>query len=254
MHLSLKSRVALVTGAGSGIGRDFAEILADSGAAVACMGRRTGAIEETVATLEAKGYEALAVTGDVGSDDDVQRVVSEVVDWRGKVDILVNNAGIYPPGRLVKMAEDTWVKTVDTNLNGAFRCIRHAAPVMAQHGYGRIINVTSPSSLRGAMGQSAYAASKAGLNSLTQSAAAELGSRGITVNALLMGVVATDSFVASYTEATVDTLATRLAVRRAGTAQDAAGLLVLLSSDASSYITGAVIPVDGGMVSVMPTV
>lgn len=252
MKLSLTSRVALITGAGSGIGRDFARTLAASGAAVACMGRRAEALEETVHGLCHKGFDAIAIRGDVASDDDVQRAVHTAVDWKGKIDILVNNAGVYPPGLIATLSEKTWLSTIDTNLTGSFRCIRHVAKVMAENKYGRIINVTSPSSLRGAFGLSAYAASKAGLNSLTQSAAAEFGSRGITVNAILMGVVATDSFVTSYSQATVDTLSARLAVKRAGTADDAAGLLVLLSSEASSYITGAIIPVDGGMTTVMP--
>ncbi|HEY9265939.1 MAG TPA: SDR family oxidoreductase [Mycobacterium sp.] len=254
MDLSLDTRVALVTGAGSGIGRDFAAFLARGGAAVACMGRRPQAIAETVSALQAEGFEAFAVVGDVGSDDDVQSAVAKISDWKGRLDIVVNNAGVYPPGTITKMAESEWQRTIDTNLSGAYRCIRHSAPVMAQHGYGRIINITSPSSLRGAVGQAAYAASKAALNSLTQSAAAELGRKGITVNAILMGVVATESFVGSYPEGTAELLAKSLPVARTAIAEDAEGLLRLLASQAGSYMTGCVIPVDGGMSNVMPLI
>ncbi|GAB2810298.1 3-oxoacyl-[acyl-carrier-protein] reductase [Streptomyces chlorus] len=253
MEINLSSRVALVTGAGSGIGRDFARILAESGAAVAVMGRRAEQLAETVKAIEDKGGRALAVPGDVTSEEDVQRVMAQVKEWGGRLDILVNNAGIYPSGSIVKMPEDAWERTIDTNLTGVFRCTRHAVRLMSENGYGRIINITSPSSLLGAMGQSAYAASKAALNSFTKSSAAELGRRGITVNALLMGVVATDSFVGEYSPAAVDALAAGLPVKRAGTAEDAAGALVLLASEASSYITGAMLPVDGGMSNVMPT-
>jgi NAD(P)-dependent dehydrogenase (short-subunit alcohol dehydrogenase family) len=254
VDLSLAARVALITGAGSGIGRDFARFLACGGASVACLGRRADAVQATVSELRDNGFDAIAVTGDVGVDEDVQRVVTQVTDWKGRLDILVNNAGIYPPGTVTKMAESDWRRTIDTNLTGAYLCIRHAAPVMAKSGYGRVVNVTSPSSLLGAVGQGAYAASKAALNSLTQSAAAELGRKGITVNAILMGVVATDSFVAAYPEGTVEVLAERLPIPRAGSAQDAEGLLRVLASAAGAYITGAVIPVDGGMTNAMPLV
>lgn len=253
MEISLNSRVALVTGAGSGIGREFARILAVNGAAVAVMGRRPDALQETVDAITGAGGRALAIAGDVTSEADVQRAMTEVKEWGGRLDILVNNAGVYPSGSILKMSQEAWSRTIDTNVNGVFLCTRHAATLMSENGYGRIINITSPSSLLGAIGQSAYAASKAALNSFTKSSAAEFGRRGITVNALLMGVVATESFVGEYSSAAVDAIASTLPVRRAGTAEDAAGALLLLSSEASSYITGAVLPVDGGMSNVMPT-
>jgi 3-oxoacyl-[acyl-carrier protein] reductase len=254
VELTLEGRVALVTGAGSGIGRDFARILAEAGAAVACMGRRAEALEKTVSPLIDDGFEALAVPGDIAVREDVRRAVDAIRGWKGRLDILINNAGIYPAGMIAKMPEEDWLRTFDTNVNGAFWCTRAAAALMVENGYGRIINISSPSSLKGALGQSAYAASKAALNSLTQSSAAEFGRRGITANAIIMGVVPTESFVGMYSDSTVDVLAKRLPVARPCEAKDAAGLLLVLASDAGSYITGSVIPVDGGMTNVMPVV
>jgi len=249
MQISLAGRVAIVTGGGTGLGRGYAEALAEAGAAVAVTGRRSEPLEESVAAIEKNGGEALAVVCDQRSRDQVEAAVARVVDWKQKVDILVNNAGIYPPSPFISVEEDQWLDVMDTNINGPFRFSQTCARIMAQNGWGRIINILSPSAVLGFVMVSAYGTSKGALASMTRTMAAELGRMGITVNALTPGVSATETFVNYYSEVGVTLMSKGLPLARACENDDTFAALVLLASDAGSYITGTNLCVDGGMTS-----
>jgi gluconate 5-dehydrogenase len=253
MEISLKDRVAIVTGGGTGLGLGYAKGLAEAGAAVAITGRRAEPLAEAVAEIEKAGGEALAVQCDQRSREQVEAAVAKVIDWKQKVDILVNNAGIYPPGPFLAVEEEQWLDVMDTNLNGPFRFSQACARLMSQAGYGRIINILSPSAILGFGMVSAYGTSKGGLAAMTRGMAAELGSMGITVNALTPGVSATEKFVELYSEFGVTLMAKGLPLPRACEDEDTVAALVLLASDAGSYITGATINVDGGMTSCFAT-
>jgi NAD(P)-dependent dehydrogenase (short-subunit alcohol dehydrogenase family) len=249
MQISLDGRVAIVTGGGTGLGRGYALALAGAGAAVAVTGRRPEPLSACVAEIEKAGGSALAVPCDVRSRDEVEAAVQKVVDWKQKVDILVNNAGIYPPGLFLAIEESQWTDVMDTNINGPFRFSQACARVMSQHGWGRIINILSPSALLGFAMVSAYGTSKGALAAMTRTMAAELGPMGITVNALTPGVSATEKFVELYSEMGVTLMSKGLPLARACVDDDTVGALLLLASEAGSYITGANLCVDGGMTS-----
>jgi NAD(P)-dependent dehydrogenase (short-subunit alcohol dehydrogenase family) len=249
MEISLTGRVAIVTGGGTGLGRGYAEALAGAGAAVAVTGRRREPLEECVAAIEKSGGTALAVPCDQRSRDEVEAAVQQVVSWREKVDILVNNAGIYPPAPFISVEENQWTDVMDTNINGPFRFSQVCARIMSQHGWGRIINILSPSALLGFAMITAYGTSKGALAAMTRTMAAELGPMGITVNALTPGVSATETFVNFYSQAGITLMSKGLPLARACENADVTGALLLLASDEGSYITGANICVDGGMTS-----
>ena len=249
MDVSLEGRTAIVTGGGTGLGLGYAQALAGAGAAVAVTGRRQEPLDECVAAITEKGGKALAVTCDQRSRQEVEAAVQQVADWGSKVDILVNNAGIYPPGPFVSVEEEQWVDVMDTNINGPFRYSQVCARIMAQHNWGRIINILSPSAVLGFAMVSAYGTSKGALGSMTRVMAAELGPMGITVNSLTPGVSATETFVNIYSQVGVDLMAKGLPLARACENDDTTGALLMLASDAGSYITGANICIDGGMTS-----
>lgn len=252
MATTLEGRTAVVTGGGSGLGRAFAAAMAGEGAAVAVTGRRKEPLEATVAAIEAAGGRALGVPCDVRSRDEVEAAVAAVADWGGGVDILVNNAAIYPPMPFIGVSEEQWLDVMDTNINGPFRFSQACARLMLPKGWGRIVNILSPSALLGFQMVSAYGTSKGALASMTRQLAAELTPSGITVNSLAPGVTPTENFVGSYTQIGVDMLSKGLPAGRPCSVEDAAGVLLLLVSDAGAYITGATICVDGGMSSVFP--
>jgi NAD(P)-dependent dehydrogenase (short-subunit alcohol dehydrogenase family) len=247
VRISLEGKVAIVTGGGTGLGRGFALTLAGAGALVAVTGRRREPLDECVERIQKNGGSALAVVCDVRSRAQIEEAVQKVKEWKGRIDILVNNAGIYPPSPFLEMPEEVWMETVETNLNGAFRFSQVCGKIMAQQRWGRIINIVSPSAFLGFWSVAAYGASKGGLLALTKAMAVELTSLGITVNAICPGVVATEKFVSYFTEATPILLSKGLPLGRPTTDEDLAGILVLLASDAGGGITGAAIPVDGGM-------
>ena len=247
MNISLEGRVAIVTGGGSGLGRGYACGLAEAGAAVAVTGRRRELLDECAAEIQKNGGEALAVPCDVRSRDEVEAAVKQVVDWKGKVDILVNNAGVYPPMPFTMIEEAQWLDVMDTNINGPFRFSQVCARIMAENGWGRIINILSPSALLGFAMVTAYGTSKGAVAAMTRTMAAELGPMGVTVNSLTPGVSATEKFVEFYTDVGVELMSKSLPVARACKDEDTIGALLLLASDAASYTTGANFCVDGGM-------
>ncbi len=247
MNISLEGRTAIVTGGGSGLGRGYACGLAEAGAAVAVTGRRRELLDECAAEIQKNGGEALAVPCDVRSRDEVEAAVKQVVDWKGKVDILVNNAGVYPPMPFTMIDEAQWLDVMDTNINGPFRFSQICARIMAEHGWGRIINILSPSALLGFAMVTAYGTSKGAVAAMTRTMAAELGPMGVTVNSLTPGVSATEKFVEFYTDVGVQLMSKNLPLARPCKDEDTIGALVLLASDAGSYITGANVCVDGGM-------
>ena len=249
MEVSLQGRTAIVTGGGTGLGLGYAKALASAGAAVAVTGRRQEPLDAAVVEIEKEGGKALAVPCDQRSREQVDATVQKVVEWGEKVDILVNNAGVYPPAPFIAVEEDQWTDVMDTNINGPFRFSQACARIMSTHNYGRIINILSPSALLGFAMVSAYGTSKGALASMTRTMAAELGPMGITVNSLTPGVSATETFVGIYSQVGVDMMSKGLPLARACENEDTTGALLLLASDAGSYITGTNICIDGGMTS-----
>ncbi|TWA68197.1 NAD(P)-dependent dehydrogenase (short-subunit alcohol dehydrogenase family) [Azospirillum brasilense] len=247
MTLALTNRTALVTGASSGLGRHFAGVLAAAGARVALAARRRESLDAAVAEIEAAGGQAVAVPLDVTDAASVHDGVHMAASGLGGLDILVNNAGTTVSKAALDHAEDDWDRVIDTNLKGAFLTAQAAARVMREQGRGgSIVNIASILGLRVAGHVAAYAASKAGLVQLTQALALEWARHGIRVNALAPGYMETDlnrDFLATDAG---QALIRRVPQRRLGRLADLDGPLLLLCSDASSYMTGAVVPVDGG--------
>jgi 3-oxoacyl-[acyl-carrier protein] reductase len=240
-------RVALVTGASRGIGRATVVALARSGHPVGfCYARDEDGARETVAATEAAGGKVVAVCADVTDAAAVDRAFGEVESAFGPVHMLVNNAGINRDGLLVRMTDDQWRAVLDTNLTGAFHTIRRATPAMMRARYGRIVNVSSVGGQVGTAGQANYAAAKAGLVGLTRSVARELARRNITCN-----VVAPGPIVTSMTDGMPADWRARaegeVPLGRFGTAEECAAVIAFLCSDAAGYVTGALIPVDGGL-------
>ena len=245
---SLEGKVAIVTGASRGIGRAIARKLASLGAKVVVNYRSNQpAAEEVLRLIQEAGGEAIAIQADVSISEDAQRLIKTALDHFGRLDILVNNAGTTRDGLLVRMSEQDWDTVIDTNLKSAFNCTRAAQrPMMKQH-YGRIVNITSVAGLAGNAGQANYSAAKAGLIGFTKAVAKEVGSRNITVNAVAPGYVPTD-LTANLPADLVAKGLDMTPLGHPGTAQDIANAVAFLVSDESSYITGQVLSVDGGLV------
>jgi len=240
-------RVALVTGASRGIGRAVAIELGRLGHPVACgYGSDADAAAETVAAVEAQGVKALAVAIDIRDADAVDTAFGTVEGALGPVEVLVNNAGITRDGLLARMSDENWSDVVDTNLGGAFHTIRRATPKMMRARFGRIVNISSVSGQIGAPGQANYSAAKAGLLGLSRAVARELASRGITCNVVAPGPIVTamtDAMPAEWRQAMEATVP----LGRLGTPEDVAAVVGFLCSDAAGYVTGALVPVDGGL-------
>ena len=245
--MELKGKVALVTGASRGIGRAIALRLAQEGADIALIYASNGqAAQEAAGQVEALGVRALALRADVSDFAQAQAAYAQVKEALGAPDILVNNAGITRDGLAMRMSQADFDRVVQVNLNGAFYLTRAALPDFVRRRSGRIINITSVSGLDGNPGQANYAASKAGLVGLTKALAREVASRGITVNAVAPGFVATDMTAAMNP----DTLAQALKLvpmGRAAQPQEIAGAVAFLAGPDAGSITGQVLRVDGGM-------
>jgi 3-oxoacyl-[acyl-carrier protein] reductase len=235
---------AVVTGASRGIGAACAKALAADGWPVVVNYRGSAdAAQATVAAIEAAGGEALAVRADVASPDAVTELFGAAEAWRGRVLVLVNNAGITADGLTAQLDDEDWDRVLETNLTATFRLTRRALRPMLRARYGRIVNVTSVSGLRGVTGQANYSASKAGLVGLTRTVAREVARRGITVNAVAPGVIETDMTRGLDADGVLGAIPAGCV----GTVEDVAGCVAFLVSDAAAYVTGAVLSVDGGL-------
>ena len=247
MQNTLTGKVALVTGASRGIGRAIALKLAAEGAAVVI--NYHGSMEkakEVKAEIESDGGIAEIMQCNVADYQATEAMIRKVTDDFGRLDILVNNAGITRDGLLMKMSEEDYDTVLDTNLKGTFHCIRFAARQMLRQRGGRIINLSSVSGILGNAGQANYSASKAGVIGLTKSAARELASRGITVNAVAPGFIETE-MTAVLKEKVRESAVAQIPMGAFGTAEDVAEAVAFLASDSARYITGQTIHVDGGM-------
>ncbi len=244
----LSGKVAFVTGASRGIGRATAVRLAQDGAKVALnFASNVAKAEEVKREIEAAGSEAMLLQGDVSKFDVVTDLVNKTVDAWGRLDILVNNAGIARDNLLLKMSEDDFDKVIATNLKGVFNCTKAVTKIMMKQRGGRIVNMSSVVALRGNVSQANYAAAKAGIIGLTKSAARELASRGVTVNAVAPGFIDTD-MTAALSEKVKEVLLKEIPAGRMGTPEDVANAVAFLVSDQAAYITGQVLSVNGGLV------
>ena len=245
--MSMKGRTAIVTGGSRGIGRAICLELARRGANVvfSYVGN-TVAAEDTLAQLQALGIKVIALQGDVTDTQAAKVLVDTAVKELGSLDILVNTAGITRAGLAMTMKEEDFDAVVATNLKGAFLCAKAAARPMMRARYGRIVNLTSVVALRGNPGQINYCASKAGLIGMTKSLARELGSRGITVNAVAPGYIQTD-MTADMPDAAKEAMLASVPLSRSGKPEDGARAVSFLDSDEADYINGQVLQVDGRM-------
>ncbi len=244
----LTGKVAIVTGGSRGIGRAIAEDLAANGAKVVVnYNSNATAAEEVVSAIKATGGDALAVQANVADFEQAQQLIKATTDAFGQVDILVNNAGTTRDTLLMLMKEDQWDEVLDINLKSVFNCCKAVArPMIRGKRGGRIINITSVSGLVGLPGQTNYSASKAGMIGFTKAFAKEVGSRGITVNAIAPGFVPTD-LTADLPEDMVKWATENTPLGRMGKPEEVAHAVTFLASDNASYITGEVIRVDGGI-------
>ena len=242
----LAGQTALVTGASRGIGRAVALELANAGATVAVnYASSATAAEEVVAQIIATGGSAYALKADVSQEEQVEQLMAAVLERSGSLDVLVNNAGITRDGLLMRMKTVDWQAVLELNLSGVFLCTRAITRTMLKQKRGRIINITSVVGLIGNAGQANYAAAKAGVIGFTRSTARELASRGITVNAVAPGFIATDM----TKDLKADELLNAIPLGRYGQPEEVAGAVRFLAADpAAAYITGQVLQVDGGMV------
>lgn len=243
----MEKRVALVTGAGGGIGRAIAMQLAksDMDIAIHYNSNRTKA-EETQKLCEEFGAKVHLIQGDISTEETCKKVVEEVIKEFGTIDVLINNAGITKDGLFIRMKEEDFNQVIDTNLKGAFFMSKYAAQVMLKKRYGRIVNITSVVGIAGNAGQANYSASKAGMIGLTKSLAKELGKKGILVNAVAPGFVETE-MTDKLSDKVKESILNQIVVGCMASPEDIARTVEFLSVEENRYITGQVISVDGGM-------
>lgn len=246
--IDLNGKVALITGGSRGIGKAIAIKLASYKANIVI--NYTSNKEHALKVkeeIESYGVKSIVIKCDVSKSDEVNNMIEEVVKEFGQIDILVNNAGITRDGLLMRMKEEDFDSVIDINLKGVFNCTKSATKYMMKKRYGKIINISSVVGLIGNAGQANYCASKAGVIGLTKSSARELASRNINVNAIAPGFIDTD-MTSVLNENLKETMLKNIPQNRSGSPEDVANLVLFLASDMSSYITGQIINVDGGMV------
>jgi 3-oxoacyl-[acyl-carrier protein] reductase len=242
----MNNRVAFVTGASRGIGKSCASALSQAGARVVLAARSREKLEEVAAEIRQSGGRVFVVEIDLGSSESIREAFAKAAADFGATEILINNAAITRDGLAVRMKREDWDSVLQTNLTGTFFCIQQVLQPMMRARWGRIINITSVVGEMGNAGQANYSASKAGLIGLTKSLAQEMGSRGITVNAVAPGFVETDMTSAMSTEVK-EKLMTSIAVRRMGQPADVAAAVKFLAGEDAGYITGHVLSVNGGL-------
>jgi 3-oxoacyl-[acyl-carrier protein] reductase len=245
--MTLKDKVAIVTGSTKGIGKEIALEFARCGAKVVVSGRSAERAEQVCQEIQSAGGEAISLVADVANAGEAQQLVDKTIEHFGQVDILVNNAGITKDNLMLRMKEADWDEVININLKGAFNCIKSVTRQMMKQRSGRIINITSVVGQMGNAGQVNYAASKAGMIGLTKSVARELASRGITCNAIAPGFIETD-MTDVLDEKTKENLQAQIPLGRLGSAANVARTAVFLAGSDADYITGQTINVDGGMV------
>ena len=243
----LNGKVAVITGAGRGIGRAIALQFAEYGSKVVINYRNSiTQVEEILSLIKDAGGEAIAVQADISKEAEAKKLIDEAVKHFGRLDVLVNNAGITKDNLMMRMSETDFDSVLDINLKGTFFCMKHASNVMLKQRSGKIVNISSVVGLMGNVGQVNYAASKAGVIGMSKSAARELASRGITVNVVAPGFIETDmtdSLSDKIKEATI----ANIPLKRYGIASEVASAVSFLASEASNYITGQILQVDGGL-------
>lgn len=244
---TLQGRVAVITGGARGIGLQTARLFASQGAYIVIWDVMDEKGRQAVEVIRGAGGQAEYHHVDVTDRNNVENVTQQVVESRRRIDILINNAGITKDATLAKMSAEQWQSVLDVNLSGVFHCAQCIAPVMAANGYGRIVNASSIVGLYGNFGQTNYVATKSAVIGMTKVWAKELGKKGITVNAVAPGFIATD-MIDTIPEKVLAMLQERTALGRMGTAEEVAKAYLFLASDAASFITGIVLSVDGGLV------
>ncbi|MBE9503308.1 MAG: 3-oxoacyl-[acyl-carrier-protein] reductase [Proteobacteria bacterium] len=244
--MQLEGKRVLITGAAQGIGKSIALLMAKEGADLAISDINLELAISTAKEVESLGRKAVAIEGNVADSKSVDEMVSKVVQHLGGIDVLVNNAGITRDTLLMRMKDEDWDAVININLKGTFNCTRSAVKHMSKQRSGKIINIASIVGLMGNVGQANYAASKAGVIGLTKTAAREYAARGININAVAPGFIAT-AMTDAIPEKARDELTAQIPMGKLGSSDDVANAVLFLASEASSYITGQVISVNGGM-------
>lgn len=245
--MDLRGKIALITGASRGLGKAIALRLADAGADVVVNYQtREDAAREVVEEIQRRGRRAIALGADVSKAEEVKGLFARALEAMQRVDILVNNAGILRDNLLLRMSDDEWDEVMSVNLRGAFLCTREAIRPMLRQRWGRIINISSAIAVKGNIGQSNYAASKAGMLGFTCAVAREVATRNITANAVMPGYIETE-IVADIGQKAKDIILSHIPVGRFGSPEDVAGIVAFLATEEARYITGQAIAVDGGI-------
>ncbi len=245
--MRLKDKVAIITGSAQGIGKETAKTFAREGAKVVITDINENAVREVVEEIKAMGAEALGFKVDVSKRTQVDEMVAEVKKAWGRVDVLVNNAGITADSMFRKMTEEQFDRVININLKGVYNCAQAVLETMTEQGSGVILNASSVVGLYGNLGQTNYAAAKWGVIGMTKTWAKELGRKGIRVNAVAPGFIATP-MTAAMPEKVLDAMKEKASLQRLGTPQDIANAYLFLASDEASFVTGTVLSVDGGVV------